>query len=269
LLARIARLRPWLALAGLILAAVVLLPPVGTAARHYVFAQAVQFALLAVAVPALVVVGAPWRQLAALAGTKGASVADRLMIARSHRPSRARPWVVLVTFIAVALAWRIPAAVNALVSFPALTVAEAITLVGTGCALWLELAESPPLLPRIARPQRAAFAALPMWALWASAYIMGFSRTNWFRSLAHPAGSLLSTVADQEIAVVVLWAIPGLCFVPVVYVCLVRWLRDSAEPDDELREVTSRASSPRSGPGLPRPPRGWRLPSCRGGGPAG
>jgi cytochrome c oxidase assembly factor CtaG len=258
---RILRLRPWLALTGLILAAVVLLPPVGTAARQYVFAQAVQFAVLAIVVPALVVLGAPWRLLAALLGTNGTSIAHRLLIARSHRLSRARPWIVLVTFIGVALAWRLPAAVNALVSFPVLAAAEAVTLVGTGCALWLELVESPPLLPRGARPQRAVFAALPMWALWASAYIMGFSGTAWFSSLAHPPGSGLSTVADQEIAAGLLWAIPGLYFVPIVYACLIRWLRDSAEPDDELRAVTAQASPAQASPGLPRPPRGWRLPS--------
>jgi hypothetical protein len=150
--------------------------------------------------------------------------------------------------------------VNALVSIPALTLAEAVTLVGTGSALWLELVESPPLLPRIARPQRAAFAALPMWALWASAYIMGFSGTTWFGSLAHPAGTGLSMVADQEIAAGLLWAIPGLCFVPVVYACLITWLRDSAEPDDELRAAAAQATAQAS-PRLPRPPRGWRLPS--------
>lgn len=254
---RIVRLRPWLASAGVILAAAVLLPPVGTFARQYVFPQALQFAVLAIVVPALVVLGAPWRRLAALFGTGGTRVADRLLIARSHEAPRGRPWIVLVTFIGVALAWRLPAAVNALVSFPTLTAGEAITLVPTGCALWLELVESPPLLPRIARPLRAAFAALPMWALWASAYIMGFSGTAWFGSLAHPAGSWLGTVADQEIAAALLWAIPGLCFVPVVYACLIAWLRDSAEPDDELRVVAAQAS-----PRVPRPPRGWRHPSA-------
>jgi cytochrome c oxidase assembly factor CtaG len=161
-----------------------------------------------------------------------------------------------VTFIAVALAWRLPVAVNSLVRYPALTAAEAVTLIGTGCALWLELVDSPPFLPRITRPQRAAFAALPMWSLWASAYIMGFSGTDWFSALAHSAGHGLGTVADQEIAAGLLWAIPGLCFVPVVYFSVITWLRDSANPDDELRGVANGQRVP----GLPRPPRGWRLP---------
>ena len=114
------------------------------------------------------------------------------------------------------LGWRLGggcrSSVNALVRYPVLTVVEAVTLVGAGCALWVELVESPPLLPRISRPQRAAFAALPMWAIWASAYIMGFSHAAWFTALAHPAGHGLGTVADQQIATGLLWAIPGLCF---------------------------------------------------------
>src|SRR5262249_20698159 len=59
--AEFARLRPWLAVAGAVLAVGVLVPPAGTEARRYVFAQALQFAVLAVVVPPLVVLGAPWR----------------------------------------------------------------------------------------------------------------------------------------------------------------------------------------------------------------
>lgn len=254
---RIERRRPWLAVAGFVLAAGVLLPPGGAAARHYAFAQALQFGALAVAAPAMVVLGAPWRLAAALVPARWRSVAGQVAHARLHQRRDARVWLPVVAFIAVALAWRLPVAVDALVRFPALTVAEAVTLLATGCALWLELAESPPLMPRISRPLRAAFAALPMWAIWASAYIMGFSDSAWFSALAHPAGHGLTTISDQEIAVSLLWAIPGLCFAPVVYASLIRWLRDSAVPDDELRGV------PEGDAGIapPRPPRGWGLPS--------
>ena len=250
------RRRPWLALAGFALAAGVLLPPGSAEARHYDFAQAVQFGVLAVAAPALVVLGAPWRLASALTLTRWRNVAGQIANARSHRTSDGRAWLTLVAFIAIALAWRLPAAVDALVRYPALAIAEAITLLAAGGALWLELVESPPLLPRISRPLRAAFAALAMWAIWASAYIMGFSQNAWFSALAHPAGHGLSTIADQEIAVALLWAIPGLCFAPVVYASLIRWLRDSADPDDELRGI----DDGRAGARLLRPPRGWGLP---------
>ncbi|HEX7995702.1 MAG TPA: cytochrome c oxidase assembly protein [Streptosporangiaceae bacterium] len=236
--------RPRLALIGLVLGLGVLVPPAGHVVRQYVFAQAIQFAVLAIVVPALIVLGAPWRSLDRGRGGGLTRFVDRLAIRRSHDPRPGRSWLVLAAFVAVSLAWRLPVAVDALVRYPVLTAAEAATLVAAGCALWLELADSPPLLSPISRPQRAAFAALPMWAIWASAYIMGFSRTDWFAALAHPAGHGLSTVADQQIAAAVLLAIPGLCFVPVIYVSLMVWLRDSADPDEELRSVPPAAAIP-------------------------
>lgn len=253
------RLRRWLAPAGVVIAVAVLAPPVGTAATRYVFVQAVQFALLAVVVPALIVLGAPWRfVLSRPADAGGPDLADRWAAGRSHRRGRGLAWAVLASYVLIALGWRLPVAVNALVRHPALTLAEALTLIAAGCALWLELVESPPLLPRISRPLRAAFAALPMWAMWASAYIMGFSGSGWFSALSHDAGRGLSTVADQEIAAGLLWAIPAVSFIPVVYVALIGWLRDSADPEEELRSAAGPSSQ--DGP-LLRPPRGWRLPS--------
>ena len=138
--------------------------------------------------------------------------------------------------------------VNALVREPVWTVVEAVTLVGAGCGLWLDLVESPPFRPRISRPLRAAFAAIPMWAIWASAYIMGFSHAAWFSAIGHRTG--LGTAADQQIAAGLLFAIAGVSFVPVVYVSLMTWLRESAGAGDELPAA--------AGPAMPRPPRGWR-----------
>jgi cytochrome c oxidase assembly factor CtaG len=258
--------RSWLAGAGALLALAVLLPPVGADARRYVFAQAVQFAVLAVAVPALVVLGAPWRRPgrtpAELAGQPGEvtmRLVDRLAVTRSHRrPGMVRCLTILVGFIALAVFWRLPLAVNAMVTSPVLTVVEAVTLLAAGVALWLELVESPPLLPRIARPLRAAFAAVPMWAIWATAYIMGFSHAVWFNAIGHRPKNGLGIIADQELAAVVLWAVPGICFIPVVYFSLITWLRDTADPDDELRAVPT--ASGEAKPRSPRPPRGWRLP---------
>ncbi len=254
---QVSRIRPWLALAGAVAAAAVLLPPGRTAALHDVWAQALQFAVLAVAAPALIVLGAPWRLGRRPAGLAGPGrLADRIASARSHRGGAARGWLVLVAFLAISMAWRLPVAVNAMVRHPVLVAVEAVTLLAAGGALWLELVESPPMLPRISKPQRALSAALPMWAIWASAYVMGFSRTAWFTALTHVPGHGLSAVADQQVAAGVLWAIPAVCFVPVVYFSMITWLRDSADLDQELREVDGGGGT---GPGMPRPPRGWRL----------
>ena len=247
MLSGLQRFRPWLAAVGAAGTMAVLLPPVGSLARHYVFVQALQFAVLASAVPALIVLGTTWH----------GAWWQRLATARSHRPSSRRAWSILIAFIAVAVLWRLPVVVNALVRYPVLTVAEAASLIVAGCALWLELVDSPPFVATIAKPLRAAFAALPMWVIWANAYIMAFSHTVWFTAFSHRTGGGLGVASDQQIAAFLLWAITGLCFVPVVYVSLLTWLRDTSDPDHELRRVPQPGGT--AGPPMPRPPRGWRL----------
>ena len=53
MLRRVPRGRNWLAIAAVILVALSLLPPAGSLARRYVFAESAQFVLFATAVPAL------------------------------------------------------------------------------------------------------------------------------------------------------------------------------------------------------------------------
>lgn len=252
----IRRMRQLLAPAAVALTVAVLVPPVASDARHFVFAQAIQFAVLGIIAPALIVAGAPWRRISG-------SLAGRLATRHSHHAGTQRALAVLVTYLAVLLAWRLPLTVNALVRHPALLAAETVTLLWAGCALWLELIESPPFLPGVAKPLRAVCAAVPMWAIWASAYIMGFSGSAWFGALARPPGHGLGMVADQEIATALLWAIPALAFVPVVFYCGLTWLRDNADrsdPDEDLRAIAGRKAA--TGLVMPRPPRGWRSKSA-------
>jgi hypothetical protein len=96
-----------------------------------------------------------------------------------------------------------------------------------------------------------------MWTIWVLAYIMGMSKMAWPAAYSHATGHGLSTAADRQFAVAVMWAVPALCFPPVIYGVILPWLRDSGDPDEELREVG--AGGPAGGglSGLPRPPRGW------------
>jgi cytochrome c oxidase assembly factor CtaG len=262
------RARGWLALVGALAVIVVLVPPVGTAAKSYVYVQAAQFAVLAVAGPALIVLGSAWRVI-------GGPLTSRLAIARSHRPSGRRSWLALVLYLALIIGWRLPVTVDALVRHPVLTVAEAVTLLAAGCGVWLELVDSPPFLPRVSRPVRAVFAALPMWTIWASAYIMAFSHTAFFTVYAGASRHHLGIALDQQLAAGLLVVIPGLCCVPVVYFSLITWLRESSYPDDLRRGPAAPAeaapadvapagpagpTAPAPAPGAPRPPRGWRAP---------
>jgi cytochrome c oxidase assembly factor CtaG len=222
--------RRWLATGGLVLVLVCLLPPLDMLARHYVFAESIQFCVFAVAGPALIVLGAPWRflRLPHLAGRLAAARRG----SRSFRPAAG----FLIVFIGVSLAWRLPPVMDALARRPALVAVEAVTLLTAGIALWLEIVASPPIAPRLPRPGRAAVAALAMWSLWAVAYVLGFASHGVFHAYDATGGGL-SAVADQEIAVGLVWAVAGGCFVPVVLANMIGWVAGGEDADEEFQRV--------------------------------
>jgi len=246
----LARARFWPGIAAVILITIMLLPPAAGYARQYAFVQALQFVTFAVAGPALLALGA------------------RQRIRSPARPSgrgerRCRPGagaaITLTAFIAAAITWRLPATVNALARHPALAIAEMITLLAAGTGIWLELAGAPPGPGQLPRPARAAMAAAAMWTIWVIAYLTGMSGASWFAAYHHGAPGGLSAAADQQIAVAILWAVPALCFLPVLYVTVIAWLGASASPGGNEHPAAS-DSAPA---GWPRPPRGWRSPHTR------
>jgi cytochrome c oxidase assembly factor CtaG len=249
-----------------------LVPPLAGLARRYVYAESVQFLLLAMAAPALIALGAPWRLLhlsrpaarpadgtGPAGGTSPAGPVDRLAAARRQRRSFLNAAGYLLAFFAVCLAWRLPPVVDALARHPALLAAELVTVLPAGLGLWLELVASSPLAPRLPNPQRATVAALAMWSTWAVAYALGFANHGVFHGY-DPVGGALSAVADQQITVGLVWAVSAVCFVPVVFVTMLAWLKDNDSPDEELQRL---ARDERQQPvvrGWERKPRGGRAP---------
>ena len=223
-----ARVRPWLAAAGAALVVAGL--AIEGLSRRYVAAESAQFAVFAMAAPALIVLGAPWRLLR-LSGALG-----RLAAARRERTSFLYAAVFLLVFIGVSVAWRLPPVMDALARHPMLVLPELVTLLAAGTALWVELVSSPPLAPRLPKPHRAAVAALAMWSTWAVAYVLGLSNHGVFHGY-DPAGGALSAVADQQISVALVWAVSAFCFIPVVFVALLGWLSGSGDPDEELQRL--------------------------------
>ena len=249
--------RPWLAAAG----AALVVAALGTAglARRYVAAESAQFVVFAMAAPALIVLGAPWRLLrlsgaaAPEPGQPGAAPLDRLAAARRRQTSFLRAAGFLAVFVAVSVAWRLPPAMDALARHPVLVVPELVTLLATGTGLWLELVTSPPFAPRLPNPHRAAVAALAMWSTWAAAYALGLANHAVFHAYDGPGGAL-SAVADQQITVALVWAVSAGCFVPVVFVAMLAWLSAGDNPDEELQRL---ARDDRQRPVV----RGWGRPT--------
>ena len=153
-------------------------------------------------------------------------------------------------FIALVLTWRLPPLLDALARYPALSVAELVTLVGAGLGVWLAIAgRTAEPLPR---PLRAAMAAVAMWTIWIIAYVTGMSGLG---LIPRSAGvrDVFSAAVDRQLATAVLWAIPAICFAPVVYYMLITWLGERDKEEDEQRELTGLGAC------QPAPPSAKRL----------
>lgn len=235
-----------LAAAGVLLVLVAMVPPVSTLAHRYLMVETIQFAVFALVGPALIVLGAPWRRLRASraaetapgGGQAGAgALADRIAAGRMGHPHFRRAGVFLVAFMAVALAWRAPVLMDALVTQPFLIVVEMVTLLAAGIGLWLELVPSAPFTPRLPRPQRAAVAALAMWFIWIVVYAFGLNNHGVFSAYGSITGRALSLMADQEITIVIMWTAAGLSFIPVIVFAMLNWLSDPMNTDEELQRL--------------------------------
>jgi cytochrome c oxidase assembly factor CtaG len=230
-----------------VLVAVVLVPPVAGYARHYDWVEALQFVVLALAAPGLFVAGAPWewiglgRPARALAG------------ARRRHPERLRAFAVVGLALAFDVAWRTPAAVDRLHGGGGFVYLEAASLFVPAVGLWLECVPSDPLVPRSSRPVRIALVAVSMWTFWIVAYLIAMSRSDFYPAYRHTAGRGLSLIADQQIATGVMWAVAGLCFVPLVFQNLLQWLRSEEDPDEELQRLV-REERRRGTPSAPAAP---------------
>ncbi len=241
------RFRVFLFFLGVLTLIVSLVPPLSTEARRYEFVEAIQFSFLAVVVPALIVCGAQWRRLG-LAGREapvvnddGAVVGggttclfDRMAIRRRFDPSSISSFAVAILYSAVIIVWRVPTVVDQLQRHPWILWIEAVVLVGVGVAMWLELVESPPVIPRRPRPHRVAMAAVTMWVIWTMAYLVGLSGNSWYHGFDHLAGQGISVSADQQLSTGVMWLLSAAAFMPVVFWNLVQWLQQDEDPDDEL-----------------------------------
>lgn len=234
---------------GVVLLVACLVPPLSGWARHYEFAEALVFALLAVTVPALLVAGAPWRRLGLAARVVPSDEdmmtttvgnlrpVDRLALGRRRHLEFIRTVGFAVLYVGAAVLWRIPLTVDSLRRHPWLAPIEALVLVAAGVGLWCEVIESPPLAPRLSRPHRIALAAISMWTIWVLAYLVGLSHGSWYPAYPHHAGQGLSVSADQQLTTGLLWFISGCAFIPVVFWNLIRWLQAEENPDGELRRL--------------------------------
>jgi cytochrome c oxidase assembly factor CtaG len=228
--------RTWCLVGAVVVAVVALIPPLSTWARRTEYGSALQYSLFAIVLPGLVTLGAPWRTLH-LARDGEADGPPRILdrVADRRRRHRELPWSLafVAAGLGVAIAWHTPAAVAAVAAHGWLAPVEGATLVLAGVGLWLELVDSPPLVPRSSLLRRAVLGAFSMWTFWILAYVTGFSTHGFYESFHHSPGGL-SAAADEQIASAVLWAVAAVAFMPVIFSSALKWLQSEEDPDAEL-----------------------------------
>jgi cytochrome c oxidase assembly factor CtaG len=242
--------RASLAIAGVLLWFLFVIPPLSTWSSQYEFVQAIQFCCFAMLVPALVVVGRPWRWLGIASGVSlefgndGELIAparlrfiDRVALRRTKRQGHQKVVFLLIIFMLQAIAWRLSPVVNALGHHAWLAFAESVFLVVAGVLFWIELVESTPLSPSATRPYRIGVSAVAMWTVWVVAYLMAMSHNSWNPALQHQASLVVSKSADQQLAAASMWFLSAVAFMPLVFVNLSRWLQSEENPSDELYQL--------------------------------
>jgi len=243
-----------LAVLGLALWLLCYVPPLWGWSERFEYVQALQFLSFAVLVPALLATGAPWHLLG-LASSRASLKVDedghvltqrrlrpfeRHAITRTRQESNRRVAVLMTSFLALLIFWRVAPVVDFEVRHGFVVLIESWSLVGSGLALWLDLVNSPPLSPGTTRPYRIGMATISMWAVWILAYLDAMSHSSWYNVFHHIAGHGISQSADQQFTAAAMWLFSAGAFLPVIFWNLIHWLQSEENPSDELQRMVRR-----------------------------
>jgi|RhiMetdeSRZDD1v2_1073273.scaffolds.fasta_scaffold03946_14 putative membrane protein len=258
--------------AGLLLALLAVVSPMGYWSYRFIWVRNLQDVVLAIAAPALIVLGAPWRPLRRGLGLDGRlnrpdqrtagdeaagdepagdEPAGGESVGRTWPPGwRAVPILVTVVFCAIWWLWHLPAPFDAALRSSAFYAIEVVSYLTAGILLWLQLIESPPLRPQLA-PLRRVVLVL---AVATSGTVLGLIRV-YSAGLVYPAylgfrHHVLSVVADQQVGGAVLWVIPLVPLSVLAVALAIGWLQDeeseatAAGIDRLLRQNSAWPSGP-------------------------
>jgi len=201
----------------------------------YFMVHMVQHLLLMFAAPSLIVLGAPWQPLLdALPGRSGRSVTRGVMTGGWSRPLRKagglflRPWVAVVTFNVVMVAWHIPA----LFDLAQNNQAVHIWLVHgsffvAGVLFWLQFISSPPFrsqMPPLGRAAALLGTNVVMLVIAMSLSI--FVTHSVYSVYGHTPGVSLPAFADQQIGAAILWVCGDFWALPTMVVTVWKLVAD-------------------------------------------
>ncbi|MFY9846388.1 MAG: cytochrome c oxidase assembly protein [Trebonia sp.] len=204
-------------------------------ADSYFTVHMVQHLLLMFAAPSLVVAGAPWQPLlAALPGRSGQSVTRGVMTRGWSRPLRSaagfflRPWVAVVTFNVVMVAWHIPALFDLAQGNQAVHIwLMHGSFFAAGVLFWLQFIPSPPFrsqMPLLGRA--AALLATNVVMIVIAMSLSIFVSHSVYAAYDHVPGVTLPPFADQQIGAAILWVCGDFWALPTMIVTIRKLIGD-------------------------------------------
>ena len=246
------RLRSLWFYAGLAVLLISVESPIDYWSDDYFLVHMLQHLLLMFAAPTLVVAGAPWQPLLdGLPGRSGRTATAAVLRDSWSRPLRAvvgfllRPWVSVILFSAVMLAWHLPP----LFDLSEHNQAVHIWLMHgsfflAGILFWLQFIPSPPFQRRMPLVSQAAALIATNLAMWILAMSMSiFSQNSWYSVYAHVPGVTLPPFADQEIGAAILWVCGDFWAIPALIYVVRRLINEDGGVSSALDQILHRGAT--------------------------
>ncbi len=237
---------------GLVVLLLAVESPVDYWADDYFFVHMIQHLLLMFAAPTLVVAGAPWQPLLdGLPGRAGRSATAGVLRGGWSRPLRAaagwllRPWVAVVTFNVVMLAWHVP------VLFDLAENNQAVhiwlmhgSFFLAGVLFWLQFIPSPPFRMRMPPVAQALALVATNVIMWILAMSMSFlTVVSWYPVYRHIAGVTLPPFADQQIGAGILWVCGDFWAIPCLIVVVRRIINADGDVGSAVDRILNRRTA--------------------------
>jgi putative membrane protein len=216
--------------AGLLLAVLALVSPVGYWSQRFIWVRSVQDLLLAVVAPGLIVLGAPWLALNRSLRRPAPGLRD------ASEPEAATGWVVLPLAVAVAFnvawcAWHLPVLYDAALRTPVVYGTEVVTYLGFGVLFWLQLIGSRPWRPRLLPLRRVGILTATVAVSTVLAMVLVFGAGLLYPGYPGSEHHTLSVVADQQVGGAVLWVLMLPPYAIAAVALLIKWLNDEESQD--------------------------------------
>ncbi|HEY4811209.1 MAG TPA: cytochrome c oxidase assembly protein, partial [Solirubrobacteraceae bacterium] len=216
------RLRSLWFYAGLLVLLIAVVSPIEYHGYDYFYLHMIQHLLLLLAVPSLLVAGAPWQPLLLAPPLRLRVRAYRAILhQRWTRPLRAGARLLVSAPVAVAafnivmVAWQIPGPFNLSETNGTVHSLMNASMLLVGVLFWLQILASPPLHVRMSPAGQAIALVVTNFVMFILAMSMSlFTHHSWYSVYNHVPGVGISPFGDQQIGAGLLWVCGDFWAVP-------------------------------------------------------